>query len=166
MPNHNQAPILSYRGDKMTSNEIAGFAQRSHDLEKAIMTGLGPQDTAQLKIMFALTANAEGFACAEKTILERTGLAHKTYVDNRKKLIEKGWLILDEKKLIVNVEKILNPNTSIFNDPNTSIKNGHPNTAILIDPNTAIIEKNINPNTSILVEGDDSTRLFAAEWGL
>ena len=158
MPNHNQAPILTYRGDKMMSNNIAGFAQRSHDLEKAIMTGLGSQETAQLKIMFALTGNAEGFACAESTILDRTGLAHATYINNRRKLIEKGWIELKDKKLYVNIDKILNLNTSISNDLNTSIKNEDLNTSIFNDPDTSILEKEkINPNTSI--------KSFNSEWG-
>lgn len=163
MPNYDQAPRLKYVGDKMQVINIEGFAQRSHDLESAIMKGLGPQDTAQLKLMFVLTANSEGFVLSEKTILERTGLSHAGYINSRRKLIEKGWLTLDGRTLYVNIDRILDLNTSILKENvnlNTSIlEKKDLNTSIFeekknIDLNTSIFKGGINLNTSIFDEED------------
>ena len=47
---HSQAPEIKYNGDKMREVKGWGKAIRTHELESAIMNGLGPKDMAMLKI--------------------------------------------------------------------------------------------------------------------
>lgn len=89
---HSQAPELKYNGDKMKDNKGWGKAIRTHELEAAIMNGLGPRDMGMLKVMLFLTGNAEGFKIAEKTICERCNISETGYKDIRKKLVDKGWI--------------------------------------------------------------------------
>lgn len=106
--NNSQAPELKYNGDKMKDNKGWGKAIRTHELESAIMNGLGARDMAMLKIMLFLTGNAEGFRIAEKTICERCNISETGYKEARKKLVEKGWITHEAGgHIIVNYNTIL-----------------------------------------------------------
>lgn len=107
MPNMNQAPLLKYNGDKMKDNKNWGKAIRTHELEAAIMNGLGPKDMAMLKVMLFLTGNADGFAVAEKTICERCNISESGYKNARKKLADMGWITHSNGEIIVNYNTIL-----------------------------------------------------------
>lgn len=107
MANYNQAPAIKYNGEKMKDTKKMGKAIRTHELEMALMCGLGAKDMAQLKIMLFLTGNAEGFQVAEKTICERCNISESGYKTARKKLEEKGWITLNKsKELVVNYNVI------------------------------------------------------------
>jgi hypothetical protein len=144
---HSQAPEIKYNGDKMREVKGWGKAIRTHELEAAIMNGLGPKDMAMLKIMLFLTGNAEGFRIAEKTICERCNISESGYKTARKKLCEMGWITHEAGgHIIVNYNKILgnkgySENTSQGISENTSLgysENTHNN-----------ISNNINNNISL-----------------
>lgn len=126
MANLLQAPVIKYNGDKMKDNKHWGKAIRTHELETAIMNGLGERDMAMLKIMLFLTGNAEGFAVAEKTICDRCNISESGYKTARKKLIAMGWISSEKGALIVNFDNILKTkgyteNTSLGISENTSL---------------------------------------------
>lgn len=104
MPNYNQAPSIKYIGNKMSDEKKWGYAKRSHELETAIMCGLGDRDTAMLKIMLFLTGNAEGFQVAEATICERCNISSTGYKNARKKLVTMGWLHMNAKDNTIEVD--------------------------------------------------------------
>lgn len=108
MPNYNQAPSIKFIGNKMSDEKKWGYAKRSHELETAIMNGLGDRDMAKLKIMLFLTGNAEGFQVAEATICSRCNISESGYKSARKGLIAMGWLHQDAKtnSLIVDYDVI------------------------------------------------------------
>lgn len=144
---HSQAPEIKYNGDKMKDNKGWGKAIRTHELESAIMNGLGERDMAMLKIMLFLTGNAEGFKVAEKTICERCKISESGYKNARKKLIDMGWITHAQGgHIIVNYNTILygkgfSENTSQGISENTSLgysENTHNN-----------ITNNINNNISL-----------------
>lgn len=101
------APELKFNGDKFQGNEATNqFYQIPQYLADIINRELG-NSSAQLKIMNTLVGTKEGFHISEKWMLDRTGLAHSSYIEARKKLIEKGWLSLDAYKTItVNFDEI------------------------------------------------------------
>lgn len=108
MSNINQAPKIKYNGEKNRDTKGWGKAIRTHELEAALMNGLGERDMAQLKVMLFLTGNAEGYGVAEKTIMERCKISESGYKNARKKLIEKGWITLVASQfIIVNYDVIL-----------------------------------------------------------
>lgn len=45
-----------------------------------------------IKLMYFLTANADGFKIAEKTVLQRCNISESGYKAARKKLVEMGWI--------------------------------------------------------------------------
>lgn len=86
-----QAPELKFNGeDKDYSGR--GLAIRTHDLEEAIMNGLGGRDVAALKLMFFLTGCGEGFRIAEQTVLDNCNMTQPNYIKARQKLVEMGWI--------------------------------------------------------------------------
>lgn len=104
MPNYNQAPSIKYIGNKLSDKKKWGYAKRSHELESAIMCGLGERDMAMLKIMLFLTGNAEGFQVAEATICERCNISATGYKNARKKLVAMGWLRMNAKDNTIEVD--------------------------------------------------------------
>lgn len=106
MPNYNQAPAIKYNGEKNRDPKKWGKAIRTHELETAIMNGLGARDMGMLKIMLFLTGNAEGFRVAEKTIMERCNLSKSGYYTARDKLEKMGWLKCEDGQIVVNYDKI------------------------------------------------------------
>ncbi len=110
MANHNQAPQLLSVGNKNQECDVyKGFAQRNHLLEYGMMNCLGDRDFTMLKIMLFLTGNQGnvGFTIPEDTICTACNISSKSYIDNRKKLIAKGWISHEEAKYIkVNYDKI------------------------------------------------------------
>ena len=107
MANYNQAPAIVYQGEKNRDSKKWGKAIRTHELETAIMCGLGERDFAAMKVMLFLTGNAEGFQVAEKTIMERCNISESAYKNARKKLVEKGWIIcVPGKSITVNYNAI------------------------------------------------------------
>lgn len=119
MPNLNQAPELVYNGNKDQKSKGWGKAIRTHELESAIMCGLGDRDFAMMKIMLFLTGNAPGFLIAEKTICDRCNISEVGYKKARKKLIDMGWLSLKDSKIIVNFDNIMKGYTG---DTSISVK--------------------------------------------
>ena len=148
MPNMNQAPELKYNGDKMKENKGWGKAIRTHELETAIMNGLGPKDMAMLKVMLFLTGNAEGFAVAEKTICDRCNISESGYKTARKKLADMGWITHSDGQIVVNYNTILNikgisENTSQGISQNTPLgisENTHNNIRNNINNNISLVE--------------------------
>ena len=111
MANNQQAPTLLAKGEKMNTKTKWGKAIRTHELETAIMCGLGERDMAMLKIMLFLTGNAAdgSFKVAEKTICERCKISESGYKTARKKLVAMGWITLKASESItVNYDVILN----------------------------------------------------------
>lgn len=107
MPNLQQAPAIKYSGEKNKDSKGMGKAIRTHELESAIMCGLGDRDMAMMKIMFFLTGNGEGFKVAEKTICERCNMSESGYKKARKKLVDMGWIsLIPGEAIIVNYDAI------------------------------------------------------------
>lgn len=116
MANLQQAPAIKYNGEKNRDQKKWGKAIRTHELESAIMCGLGERDIVPLKVMLFLTGNAEGFQVAEKTIMERCNISRTSYINARTKLKEKGWIThIEGKEIAVNYDVILgySDNTSL-----------------------------------------------------
>lgn len=115
--NFKQAPVIVYNGVKNNDTKGWGKAIRSHELETAMMCGLGDRDFAPLKVMLFLTGNAEGFAVAEKTICERCKISKKSYIEARKKLIAMGWItFVPGKSITVNYEAIYEGCSNVTSD--------------------------------------------------
>lgn len=123
MPNYNQAPSIKYIGNKLSDEKKWGYAKRSHELETAIMCGLGERDMAMLKIMLFLTGNAEGFQVAEATICERCNISSTGYKKARKKLADMGWIHINAKDNTIEIDydAILKKKQGVTE--NTSISN-------------------------------------------
>lgn len=153
MANLQQAPVLQAEGVKNRDGNGWGKAIRTHELEMAIMCGLGERDMAQLKIMLFLTGNAEGFQVAEKTIMERCNISESGYKTARKKLVEKGWITcVSGKSITVNYDVIYNQmkgvseNTPSLNETQKS-KGYSQNTSSGISQNTPLgISQNTHNN--------------------
>lgn len=109
MPNLKQAPTLLAKGQK-NRNEKWGKAIRTNELESIIFKNIDGKCGAQLKLILFLTGNADNgsFAIAEKTVCERCGFTAETYKKARKSLIEKGWIIHEDNKIIVDYDAIYN----------------------------------------------------------
>ena len=110
MGNARQAPKIKYNGEKNRDISGSGKAIRTHDLERAIMNGLGDRDFTALKIMLYVTGNAEDWCVREQDILERCNMSKKAYLTSRQKLIDMDWLALkninNEVVLLVNYNEI------------------------------------------------------------
>lgn len=108
MNEYKQAPVLLSKGEKHRGT--LGKAIRSHELEIAIMNGLGERDTVAIKIMFFLTGNADNgsFRVSEKTICERCNISESGYKTARKKLISRGWIEHKDGKITVLYDNIYN----------------------------------------------------------
>ena len=107
--NKQQAPKVKYAGvDKMYDSKGWGFAQRSHEVEMAIMNGLSAQQGGLLKIMLVLTGCGDNFRISESMIKERTGLSASGYRNARAKLEEMGWISKNiDGYITINMEEIL-----------------------------------------------------------
>ena len=107
MANLQQAPEIKSNGAKNRDTKKWGKAIRTHELEYAIMSGLGERDFVPMKIMLFLTGNAEGFRVAEKTIMERCNISESSYKNARKKLVGMGWIThIPGASITVNYDKI------------------------------------------------------------
>lgn len=153
MPNLQQAPAIKYSGEKDRDTKRMGKAIRTHELETAIMCGLGDRDMAMMKIMFFLTGNAEGFKVAEKTICERCNMSESGYKKARKKLVDMGWIsLIPGEMIIVNYDAIycgkgITENTS--SNENEKSKGITENTSLGITENTSMgITENTYNNIS------------------
>lgn len=102
MANYNQAPVLSYEGQKGKGQ----FYMIPQELADIIFNELG-NCSAQLRIMLVLLGTKEGFAISDKWICDRTGLQHPSYIKARQALVKRGWLEHDPAKgITVNIDKI------------------------------------------------------------
>ena len=101
--NRNQAPQLIFNGDKFNTSK--GFYQIPQELADIIFNTFS-RKPALIRLMLVLTGTEPGFFLSEKWVMERTGLAHKTYLDLRKQLEDIGWLTCNEGKVIVNFDTI------------------------------------------------------------
>lgn len=106
MPNYEQAPLLQAIGEKHRGK--LGKAIRTHELEIAIFNCLGDRDIASIKLMLFLTGNAQDgtFHVAEKTVLDRCNISHKSYITARNKLKEKGWIKHENGSITIIYDKI------------------------------------------------------------
>lgn len=157
MANLKQAPAIKYQGEKMKDTKGWGKAIRTHELEAAIMNGLGERDMAMLKIMLFLTGNAEGFQVAEKTIMERCKISESGYKTARRKLQEMGWITcVAGKSIIVNYDVIYGGKGV---SENTSIKKGiTENTSLGVSEKSSlgISENTYNNISNNIIEYDNS----------
>lgn len=116
MPNVQQAPILSSRGEKFqneSNKSIMGWK-----LKEIIYNNLGERDFAMWKIMDFLITNAseqeclskgkEPFRVVEKTICERVKISESGYKTARKKLVDKGWIEHKNGRITVLYDNIYN----------------------------------------------------------
>lgn len=112
MPNNNysQAPVLLKKGEKNRPSQKygKGKAIRSIELENIIFQNIGGKCGAQLKLMLFLTGNTDDgtFSVATKTVCDRCGMTEETYKKARSALVEKGWIIHEEGKIIVDYDAI------------------------------------------------------------
>lgn len=138
MPNYNQAPKIKYQGKKEYDPAGLGKAIRTHELESRIMRGVG-QNMSALKIMLFVTGNAEGFAVAQKTIMDRCGMSKDSYYKSRQMLEDKGWIKLNGDEIIVDYDAIyeLKSNecstSTKGNESYTPIKGNESSTPIAFD---------------------------------
>lgn len=162
MPNYNQAPRIKHVGNKMTDRSKMGFAQRSHEVETAIMCGLGERDMAMLKIMLFLTGNAEGFQVPESTICQRCNISPTGYKNARRKLVEKGWLRAEDGYIVVDFNAILSQQKqgSTENTPIPKVSGAMGSTQCLVGANQ-VKKQTSTENTSISVKGStENTPIF------
>ena len=144
MGNFQQAPELKAVGQKQRDSKKWGKAIRTHELESAIMCGLGDRDFAAMKIMLFLTGNAanEGFRVAEKTIMERCNISESAYKNARKKLVSMGWISHEAgKHITVNYDAIYGGKGDTDNTPieeTQKIKGITDNTPLGICENTPL----------------------------
>lgn len=120
MGNFQQAPELKAVGQKQRDSKKWGKAIRTHELETAIMCGLGDRDFAAMKVMLFLTGNAanEGFRVAEKTIMERCNISESAYKNARKKLVSMGWISHEAgKHITVNYDAVYGGKGDTNNTP-------------------------------------------------
>lgn len=99
------------RGKNRPSQKYGnGKAIRSIELENIIFQNIGGKCGAQLKLMLFLTGNADDgtFSVATKTVCDRCGMTEETYKKARSALVEKGWIIHEEGKIIVDYDAIYN----------------------------------------------------------
>lgn len=152
MANYNQAPKILAEGTRFRGD--TGKAIRSHDLETAIMNGLGDRDIAMMKVMFFLTGQAQdgqSFGVAEKTICERCNISEQGYKNARKKLVNMGWLKHDKGVITILYDNIYNYKLGITeNTPKIGDNSEHPNkdlTKLGITENTPLgITENTHNN--------------------
>lgn len=101
--NTKQAPKLVFNGNKF--NEIKGFYQIPQEAADVIFKTFARQP-AFLRLMLVLIGTEPGFGLSLKWVLERTGMAQKTYYETRDALAEMGWLTCENDQVIVNYDKI------------------------------------------------------------
>ena len=102
--NHNQAPTLEFKGSKENGSQKP-FYQIPQELADIIFATFARKPAA-LRLMLVLAGTKPGFGVSEKWILDRTRMDHSTYIKTRKQLADDEWLLLDDKKIIVNFDKI------------------------------------------------------------
>lgn len=102
--NHNQAPILAFKGSK-ENNSQKPFYQIPQELADIIFATFARKPAA-LRLMLVLAGTKPGFGVSERWVLDRTKMDHSTYIKTRKQLIDDEWLILEDKQIIVNFDKI------------------------------------------------------------
>lgn len=155
--NRQQAPTLIHDGDKMLDNKKWGFAQRSHELEIAMMNGLGAQDMSALKIMLFFTGNAGdgSFVVPCKTVMERCNITKPSYYKARKKLVEMGWIDAPEEdndnggQIIVHFDNILNwnkKNNNLIEKANKGLTSKNRGKEVL--PQNDFSDKGLTPKKS------------------
>ena len=99
------APKLAFIGDKWNNkgtyrdNNPNGyyFGQQPNLIRKYVMNQLDGRQGNLIKLMWYLLSTDEGFGLAQATVMDETGLAKQKYYQARDALIEKGWLLHEEK---------------------------------------------------------------------
>lgn len=99
------APKLAFIGDKWNNkgtyrdNNPNGyyFGQQPSLIRKYVMNQLDGRQGNLIKLMWYLLSTDEGFGLAQATVMDETGLAKQKYYQARDALIEKGWLLHEEK---------------------------------------------------------------------
>ena len=131
MPKNNvdQAPKVKSKGEKfnkaLSANDRKnwGNSVRPQELEAIFATCLGDRDFTQYKIMMFLTSVAEGFGVSQKIIMERCGISKDAYYKNRGRLVERGWLSLEEdgeeEYIVINYDKIYEDGKQICGVPDS-----------------------------------------------
>lgn len=105
--NYKRAPRLVSSGEKFREDFTMGKAIMPHELVMACSICIDNRDFAAYKLMMFLCTNADGFGLATETICKRCGISKPTYIDARKKLIEKGWISFNPRKsIVVHYDKI------------------------------------------------------------
>ena len=99
--NFNQAPILKNKGAK--DKEL--FYQIPQQLADILFEELARQPAA-LRLMIVLCGTKPSFSLTEKWVLEHTKMTHATYSATKKALVEKGWLIIGDKKITIDYDAI------------------------------------------------------------
>lgn len=160
MANYNQAPELSFQGQK----DNGQFYKIPQELADIIFTKLG-NSSAQLRIMLVLIGTKEGFNISDKWICERTGLLHPSYVNARKALVKRGWLIHKPAEgITVNLSAIYEENRgnttllqeeSILECSNTTLPQGG-NTTLPHGSNTTLPQRG-NTTLHITDNTDNNT---------
>lgn len=102
--NHNQAPTLEFKGSKENGSQKP-FYQIPQELADIIFASFARKPAA-LRLMLVLAGTKPGFGISEKWVLDRTRMDHSTYIKTRKQLVDDEWLLLEDKKIIVNFDKI------------------------------------------------------------
>lgn len=104
--NHNQAPILAFKGNKENSSQKP-FYQIPQELADIIFDKLARKPAA-IRLMLVLVGTKPGFGISERWVLDRTRMDHSTYIKTRQFLASLEWLIINEadKQIIVNFDKI------------------------------------------------------------
>lgn len=83
------------------------FYALNQDIMDIIFNKLSGKEGNQIKLMSVLIGTKSGFGISESWILERTGMSHASYIRARQALIEKGWLSLENKNIIINYSNIV-----------------------------------------------------------
>lgn len=102
MSNYRNAPKLKFQGAKKLDNQ---HYQLPQDVMDIVFQKLG-NSSAQLRLMVVLIGTREDFAVSEKWICERCNLKQPSYVEARKKLVERGWLTHEKGSITVNFDAI------------------------------------------------------------
>lgn len=148
-----QAPTLAHNGSKNTSDGEQ-FYLIPQALGDIVFNKLG-NASAQLRIMIVLLGTKPGFNISQKWILERTGIGEKSYIEARKALVKRGWLIhTKEDSIIVDIERIYaDGNAEIAETPATNAcKNTPAINAGLTKPETITCKERI-ANTPAIITG-------------
>ena len=111
MANYRQAPKLFHNKDKYKSTN---FYQLPQGIMDKVFTQLDGKCGNQIKLMCVLlgTIGDGSFGISEAWVQERTGMIQQTYNKSRQALVEKGWLYVDDGKIFILIDNIMNEGTT------------------------------------------------------